>query len=149
MRHSVNLLLICAVALLASCAASGPVITGTQRAPLTPAEVVIYSAQPPEFEQIAVLSASSKSVFTTGGQKSIDKVVERLKEQAAKLGANGLILEDFTDQIAGSIGTGVGSDSYSHSGSVSVGVGGAVGIFKKTGKGRAIYVPPYAQPITR
>jgi hypothetical protein len=62
--------------------------------------------------------------------------------QAAKLGANGIILEGFSDRETGSVGTGVGSDSYSRNSSVGVGVGGSLGIFKKTGQGRAIFVPP-------
>ena len=117
------------------------VLTGTVRPPVPVAEVVIYSVAPPNFEQIAVLSASSKTAFTVGGQKAIDKVVKRLTVQAAKLGANGLILEDFSDEQSLSLGTGVGSDSYSHNGSISLGVGGFIGVFKKTGQGRAIYVP--------
>jgi hypothetical protein len=51
-----------------------------------------------------------------------------------------VILEGFSDSETGSIGTGVGSDSYSRNSSVGVGVGGSLGIFKKTGKGTAIYV---------
>jgi hypothetical protein len=116
-------------------------LTGTVRPPVPVAEVVIYSVAPPNFEQIAFLSASSKTAFTVGGQKAIDKVVKRLTVQAAKLGANGLILEDFSDEQSLSLGTGIGSDSYTHNGSISLGVGGLIGVFKKTGTGRAIYVP--------
>ena len=89
-----------------------------------------------------MLDASSKSAFNTGGQKTTDKVIERLKAEAAKLGANGIILEGFDARQTGSIGTGVGSDSYSRNSSVGVGVGGSLGIYKTTGKGRAIFVPP-------
>lgn len=130
-----------ALASLLACAASGPVMMGTARAPITPDQVTIYSAIPANAEKIAVLTASNKSAFTTGGQKSVDKVVERLKEQAAKLGANGLILQDFTDRQSASIGTGVGSQTYTRNASVGVGVGGGIGIFKKTGQGLAVYVP--------
>jgi hypothetical protein len=127
---------------LAACASSTHVLVGTARAPISPADVRIYSSPPPKFEEIAVLDASSKSVFGSGGQKAMDKVVERLKAQAAQLGANGIILEGFADTQTASLGTGVGSDSYSRSSAVGVGVGGSFGIFKKTGKGRAIYVAP-------
>jgi uncharacterized protein YbjQ (UPF0145 family) len=135
-------LLVVTLLALAACAPTTQIVTGTARPPISPAEVKIYSHAPAAYEEIAVLTASSKSMFTSGGQKAIDKVVERLKEQAARLGANGLILEDFSDSQTGSIGTGVGSESYSRSSSVGVGVGGAVGIFKKTGRGRAIFIPP-------
>jgi hypothetical protein len=125
-----------------ACAPSSHILVGTARAPITPDQVRIYSQPPPAFEEVAILSASSKSVFAPGGQRAMDKVIERLKGQAAQLGANGIILEGLTDAQTGSIGTGVGSDSYSRNSSVGVGVGGSLGIFRKTGKGRAIFVPP-------
>lgn len=104
---------------------------------------MVYSQAPPQrYEEIAILNASSKSMFNAGGQRTTDKVVERLKIEAAQLGANGVILEGFDQTQSGSIGTGVGSDSYSRHGSVGVGVGGSLGIFKTTGKARAIYVLP-------
>jgi hypothetical protein len=43
------------------------------------------------------------------------------------------------------VGTGVGSASASGNSATSVGVGGSLGIYKKTGHGRAIYVPPEYQ----
>jgi hypothetical protein len=135
-------LLFAMVVALAGCAPSTHVLVGTARPPITPAEVKIYSTPPANYQEIAVLDASSKSAFTTGGQKSVDKVIERLKIEAAKLGANGVILEGFQDAQTGSIGSGVGSDSYSSHSAVGVGVGGSLGIYKKTGHGDAIYVPP-------
>jgi hypothetical protein len=127
---------------LAACAPSSHVLVGKARPPIAPEQVKIYSHPPATpFEEVAVLDATSKSVFGTGGQKSVDKVVERLKIEAAKLGANGVILEGFSDAETGSIGTGVGSDSYGSHSAVGVGVGGSLGIYKKTGHGDAIYVP--------
>lgn len=130
------------IGLVGACAPSTHVLVGEARAPISPAEVKIYSHPPIYFKEIAVLDANSSSAFGTGGQKSVDKVIERLKIEAAKLGANGVILEGFSDSQTGAIGSGVGSDSYSRSSSVGVGVGGSLGIYKKTGHGEAIYVPP-------
>jgi len=132
-------------AALAACSTDAIVVTGAQHPPISPADVKIYSKPPPAFEEIAILNASSNSMFTTGGQKTVDKVIEGLKEEAAKLGANGVILEGFSDQATGSVGTGVGSASASGNSATSVGVGGSLGIYKKTGHGRAIYVPPEYQ----
>lgn len=127
---------------LSGCGASESfVLTGTARPPISPAEVKIYSQPPPEFVEIALLNASSKSVFSPGGQQTVDKVIERMKEQAAKLGANGIILAGFSDRQTGSLGTGVGSSSASGNSAVGVGVGGSLGIYKKTGQGTAIFVP--------
>jgi hypothetical protein len=129
-------------AMVGACAPTSQLLVGTARTPISVAEVKVYSQAPPTYEEIAILNASSKSVFQPGAQHAIDKVIARLKERAAKLGANGIILEGFSDTQTVSLGTGVGTDSYSRNSSVSLGVGGSVGIFKKTGKGRAIYVPP-------
>ncbi len=128
---------------LAACATPNTVIvTGTARPAIAPADVKIYSHPPPVFEEVAMLNASHSSMFTTGGQQTVDKVIADLKDQAAKLGANGVILEGFSDSQTGSVGTGVGSSSVSSNSATGVGVGGSLGIYKKTGHGRAIYVEP-------
>jgi hypothetical protein len=132
-----------ATAAVTACAPSSHVLVGKARSPITPEEVKIYAHAPAgRFEEIAVLDVSSKRAFGTGGQKTMDKVIERLKVEAVKLGANGVILEGFSDSETGSIGTGVASDSYGNHSAVGVGVGGSLGIYKKTGHGDAIYVPP-------
>ena len=127
---------------LAACAPSSHIVVGTVRPAISPSEVKIYLQPPPSFEEVAILNASADSVFGTGGQGSADKVIQRLREQAAKLGANGIILEGMFDQQTGSLGGGSGSASSSGNSAVGVGVGGSLGIFKKTGHGRAIFVPP-------
>jgi hypothetical protein len=132
-------------AALGACANNSVIVTGTQRPPITPAEVKIYSKPPPQFEEIGILNASSNSMFTTGGQKTMDSVIQGLKVEAAKMGANGVILEGFSDQATGSVGVGGGSGSYSGNSASSVGAGGSLGIYTKTGHGRAIYVAPEYQ----
>jgi hypothetical protein len=136
-----KLLIGLSVAVLCGCAPSTHVLVGQARPPISPDQVKIYSSPPTYYQEIAVLDASSKSAFGTGGQKSVDKVIERLKIEAAKLGANGVILQGFQDAQTGSIGTGAGSSSYSGNSAVGVGVGGSLGIYKKTGHGEAIFVP--------
>jgi hypothetical protein len=130
---------------VAACATDSVIVTGNARPPIPPAEVKIYSQPPPMFEEIAILNASKSVAFTTGGQKTVDKVIEGLKVQAAKVGANGIVLEGFSDRQTGALGGGTGSTSYSSNSAVGVGVGGSLGIYKKTGHGRAIFVPPQAQ----
>jgi hypothetical protein len=131
------------LAALAACASSDSIVmVGAARPAISPAEVKIYSHPPPVYEEIALLNASTSHAFTPGGQKTIDEVIEKLKEQAAKLGANGVLLEGFSDRQTGSLGTGVGGGSASGNSAVGVGVGGSFGIYKKNGQGRAILVPP-------
>jgi len=128
--------------LAAGCATSSQLVTGTPRAPISPSEVRVYTQAPPSFEEIAVLNATRESVSSAGGERAIQKMIESMKNQAAVLGANGLLLEDFSDAQGLSLGTGLGSDSYTHNGSISVGVGGSIGIVKKKAKGRAIFISP-------
>ncbi len=140
---------LCAALALAACASAPQaiVMTGTARPPIPPEQVLILSAPPPQFQDIAILHASGKSV-NPGSQAAFDKVVLRLKQEAAQVGANAVILEGFSDRQTASIGTGVGSTSYGAHSAVGVGVGGGFGIYAKTGQGRAIYIPPGApQPL--
>jgi hypothetical protein len=129
--------------LLAACAPASHVLTGMARPAILPAQVTIYSAAPPVFEEIAILFASDKRLFSAGGEHATDKVAERLKAEAARLGANGILIEGFDQTQTLSLGGGAGSQSYSAHGTVDLNVGGAIGVFKTTAKGRAIYVPAH------
>jgi hypothetical protein len=130
-----------AVLAIAACATSLVTLTGVARAPVSPDQVRVYTTAPASFEEVALLRASRKSVGA-GGEAAIEKVIDEMKLQAAKLGANGLLLEDFSDAQSLTLGTGVGSDTFTHNGSISLGIGGAIGLIKKTGEGRAIFTAP-------
>ncbi len=125
---------------MTGCATSSQMLTGSPRAPLAPSDVRVYTQAPQSFEEIAVLSASRKSVSSAGGERAIEKMIETMRSQAALLGANGLLLEDFSDSDPVAVGTGVGSQTYTHNASINVGVGGSLGVVKKAAKGRAIFV---------
>jgi hypothetical protein len=125
---------------MAGCASSSQTLTGLPRAPLSPTAVRVYTQAPQSFEEIAVLSASRKSVSSAGGERAIEKMIETMRSQAAQLGANGLLLEDFSDSDPVAVGTGVGSHTYTHNASIDLGVGGSLGVVKKAAKGRAIFV---------
>jgi hypothetical protein len=129
-----------AAALLAACASSH-VMIGKARPPISPDQVQIYSRPPTvPYEEIARLQTSSQGSFSFTAQGKTDAVLKRLREEAAKLGANGVLLEGIGDEASGSIGTGGGSTSYSRGSSVGGGVGIGVGLSKKVGGGTAIYV---------
>jgi hypothetical protein len=132
-----------AVALIVTmtgCATSSQMLTGSPRAPLSPSDVTVYTQAPQSFAEIAVLSASRKSVSSAGGERAIEKMIETMRSQAAQLGANGLLLEDFSESDPVAVGTGVGSQTYTHNASIDVGVGGFLGVVKKAAKARAIFV---------
>ena len=126
---------------LLSCSTSSHVMIGTARPPISPESVRIYLQPPPKYEEIAKLDATSQGSFAITSQQNMDKAIARLKEEAAKLGANGVLLQGVQDQQSGSIGTGVGSSSYGPGSSTGVGVGGSFGIYNKAAHGIAIFVP--------
>ena len=127
---------------LAGCSTSSHVITGTPRPPISPESVRIYSAPPAKYEQIATISATSQMSAAITSQQNMDVAISRMKEEAAKLGANGVLLMGVSDQQTGSVGTGVGTTSYGPSSSHGVGLGGSFGLTNKATQGLAIYVPP-------
>lgn len=138
LKHTTAMLLTALT--LAACATSH-VMIGTARPPISPDAVRIYQ-RPPQahYEEIARLDTSSQGSFAFTAQAKTDAVIKRLKAEAAKLGANGVLLEGIGDQPSGSIGTGGGSASYSGSGSTGVGLGINAGLTRKVAGGLAIYV---------
>jgi hypothetical protein len=127
---------------VAGCASSH-VIVGKVRPPISPALVQIYVHPPAgRYEEVALLDSSSKGAFAFSAQGKTDAVMERLKEEAAKLGANGILLNGVGDQAAGSVGSGFGTATASGHSATGFGIGSSATLFQKTGNGMAIYVEP-------
>jgi len=130
------------VTLLSACATSY-VLVGTQHAPTKPDQVRVLIQPPPHYETIAILQTSDiagKPCFTA--QCKTNKVMNRLKDQAAKLGANAILLQGLGSQYAGSVGTSYGSANYGHGYAYGSGFGISTAIMSETGKALAIYVDP-------
>ena len=119
-------------------------VVGTPRPPVPPESVRVYMQPPSKYETIATINATSQGSLALTSQQNMDKAIERMKAEAGKLGANGVLLQGVSDQQTGSIGTGVGSSSYGPSSATGVGVGGSFGLTNKATSGLAIYVPPDA-----
>jgi len=103
-------------------------VTGAARARIDPASVKIYATPPAHFEEIAIVKAVSGARWTQQGD--VDYAVAELKKQAAKLGANGVLLTSTGTQT-GVVGVPVN------------GGGTAVASTEKQElKGRDIYVRP-------
>ena len=77
---------------LSACASSSAILVGKARPAIAPSDVKIYLDAPKSYERIALLEASSKASMTITDQGKTDKMIERLKIEAAKLGANGVLL---------------------------------------------------------
>jgi hypothetical protein len=129
------------VALALTACATSHVMIGQARPPISPDEVQVYTRPPTvPYEEIARLQTSSSGSFSFTAQGKTDAVINRLKTEAAKLGANGVLLEGMSDRASGSIGTGGGTESYSSRSSVGGGVGINLGMSQKVGGGVAIYI---------
>ena len=120
------------------------VVIGKTRAPIDPSSVQIYGKAPVKYEEIAIISAKAGHDFRSE-QDIMDSAIERLKAEAAKVGANGVILEGVQNRSDPTMVTSFGTatahgpnGSATASGTsidvVSVGRYGHV-------KGTAIYIP--------
>lgn len=103
---------------------------------------------PRHYQEIAVLDATSGARFFRGTPEGEAEAIERLKEEAAKVGANGVLLTLVGDRPSGTIGIGIGGGGIS-AGRRSVVAGGgsasgAAPIVRNSAQGIAIYVtgPP-------
>jgi len=150
MHRTFRPLFLLPLALLAACATSS-MVTGRVRPPIDPAQVRIYQAPPPGgFEEIAQIETQS-GALTYGEQNKLNSVLANLRKEAAKLGANGVLLVGTENGYGGgntSVGVSGGSfGSHSYGG---IGVGVDITPKKKYAHGIAIYVPnplpPEPQP---
>ena len=131
--------LLVAALILTGCVTSH-VLVGTAREPISPDQVKVYIHPPTEFDEIAMLDSSSRVSFAITARGKTDKVLARLKDEAAKLGANGILLQAIEDQAAGSVGTGFGSANAPGHSALGFGFGSFSAVYVKSASGMAIYV---------
>lgn len=98
-----NLVIYLSILILAGCASGSAIVTGKTRTPLQPTDVELYIVPPANYEVIGIVKASSDAGWTE--QSSVDYAVEELKKQAAKLGANGVLLQSSGQNTRSGIGT--------------------------------------------
>jgi hypothetical protein len=126
---------------LAACVSSHQLI-GAARAPISADRVRLYTEAPLRpYERIAMLSASSKRSWSFSFEGKAEVVVRRLKEEAGKLGANGVLLEGISDESGAAIGADLGTGYQAPRGTIDVGVGTSTLMLVRHGSGIAIYLP--------
>jgi hypothetical protein len=117
-------------------------LIGTVRAPVPADEVQLYTETPLRpYERIALVSASSKRSMSFTFEGKAEVVVRRLKEEAGKLGANGVLLEGISDESGAVIGADVGTGYEGPRGTIDVGVGASTLMLQRYGRAIAIYLP--------
>ena len=130
--------------MLTACATSHVVIVGQRHPAISPDQVQIY-LRPPDskYESIADLTASSGGSWAFSAGDKINKVIERLKKEAARLGANGILLHGVGNKAAGSVGAGFSTETSNPHTAGGLGFGASTFLFDTMGDGVAIYVEPH------
>lgn len=94
------IVILAAMLAVAACSSGGQVIVGEQRPAIHPNEVQVYtSTNPPEqYEEIAILTNEDAGGWVQTQQNKTNRLITKLKAQAAELGANGIILTNISNR---------------------------------------------------
>jgi Rad3-related DNA helicase len=103
-------LVVVALSFLNACASGSAIVTGVKRPALDFSQVRLYLEAPEQYETIGIVKASSDAGITE--QASQDYAVEELKKQAAKIGANGVILTTTGERTSSIISTNADGSIY-------------------------------------
>jgi len=118
---------------LGGCATSSRIMVGQSRAPIDPASVKIYLTPPERYEEVAMITVDSDNSWTFSQQAKMEKVIERLKIEAASVGANGVLIRNIGDRSEDPVIITDEDDDWS--------TGFAISDREKTAWAVAIYVP--------
>lgn len=121
----ITILIVCLLTLV-SCATGSSIVTGKVRPAIDPNDVKLYLEPPLEYETIGIVEASSEVEFSS--QAAQDRAIQELKSQAAKIGANGVLITNTGDKSGDIVG--FFSDGVFYGGASDA----------KTARGRAIFV---------
>ena len=106
--------------LLISCHPVSHIVVGNKREATSPTDVKVYLDYPESYEKIALVDAGSNFSFKDpvilfAWQSKMNKALERLKIEAASLGANGILIvntDNKTYQSINSNENGVQTSTY-------------------------------------
>ena len=79
-----------AFAFISGCTTGSAVVTGQKRSPIDPVAVTLYDDPPADYEIVGAVEAAS-DVILISTETAQERAFAELKEQAAKIGANGVI----------------------------------------------------------
>lgn len=135
-------LLLLGLSVALTACASSHVIVGKVRHAISPDQVQVYLQPPAGAETIATLEANDMGANGFSQQSRVNKVMKRLKKEAASLGANGIVLQGMGSEYTGSVGSGFATGN----GGFASGMGWSAAQMRKVGQAVAVYVDPNAQP---
>ena len=138
MMNSIKYLSVLALPVfLFGCSSGSHVVTGQQMPELEVEQVTIFEQAPMfDYKVVGTVKASSDNGFTEDSRK--EKATKELKEQAAKIGANGVILDEVTQLSFRRLGTGVGISAGS-GGGIGTSIGSSFSFPTTEAKGTAIH----------
>ena len=124
---------------LSSCAITHEtyLIVGKERPAISPDQVKLYINPPKEYEVIAIITADAAHDFMSK-QALQDIAIKNLKIEAAKVGANGILLDNVGSFNVGS--SGIVTVPSTTNGAPVIGVGAMNNRTGKQASGKAIYV---------
>ena len=101
MNNSKLLLLLISLLLVKSCYPVSHIIVGETHVPIDYKDVKVYIDYPNNYVKIAIIEASSDLAFKDISidithQQKTNKALERLKKEAALLGANGIVIQNIS-----------------------------------------------------
>lgn len=131
--------------LFTSCSSTAHVVVGSTRPATAPSAIRTFLTPPKKYEVIAIVTSDSNGSFQFGAQGKVDAALNRARKDAAKLGANGLLLQEMGE--SGSVTIGSGSANAFANGNVATSYGTGIGVtaggLVKTVRVLAIYVTEY------
>lgn len=133
-----------AALVVAGCSSTSRVMLGPTYPPLAPDQVRIYDQPPPRYREVALLETDS-GPLTYGEQNKMNAVLTKLRVEAARLGANGVLFQGTQNGYGGSgVGVGVGGGHFGGHSSFGGSVGVDLSPSQKHARGMAIFVtdPP-------
>lgn len=83
--------------ILSGCVSGSQVVTGTARTPVPPYNVTVYTEAPAGAEIIGLVSANSTASLSW--DKAKVQCIEKMREKAGAIGANGIVIKDMNDSI--------------------------------------------------
>lgn len=96
-------LFVALIFVLTGCASGSHILIGNVRQPIPVSEVKVYLDEPEKYEVIALVRGESVSGWTQ--QQDTNNALNTMKEEAAKLGANGVILTNVSEGTGSLIGS--------------------------------------------
>lgn len=132
------------VSMLSSCATSHVIMVGQARPAFGADLVRIYTTPPRNFERIAIINSSSGGSWAFTERAQVDEAIARINEEAAKLGASGILLQAVGTTSSGGLNIGIGGFGFGGGRHHAYAVGGGGSfygpILHKTVQATAIYV---------